>query len=236
MPWQTNDDIVKSIPSLKSLPSAAITLFREVANRQIGKGDAESTAVKIAWEVVKKRFKKEGDMWVARTESFIDVQYYTFDSSSSESFITRTENGTEVHNFVLSDLWPDNFGTAPKDESMLVDWASWVNEKQPEIDADHELFESAKKIFNGDIEQVSRMVSSKKGIAKAIGARVDKGRLLVSVAFDKRYSNHVDKVKGLSIEGAFSVNNLTKKYEKGKILGMTFAINKSPGNPRAVRV
>jgi hypothetical protein len=106
---------------------------------------------------------------------------------------------------------------------------------QPEADIDHELFEQAKSLHKGDIEKVSEMLRYKKGIAKAVSARLDKGRAIVSIAFDKRYSNHMSRVKGLSIEAAAETDTSTGKFRKGKLLGFTLAINDRPANPRAVR-
>lgn len=235
MTWLSNEDIIKSIPALSSLPSAAISVFRTVANRQLEKGDEESMALKIAWGVVKSKFKEEGGQWVARAGEFTETQFYTFDAEKSTSFITRSADGVELHNYVLTDMWPDGMGTSPTKE-LMDEWASWINRNQPEADVDHEFFNNALKAHGGDIEAIKRLVRSKKGIAKAVHARVDKGSLVVSLAFDKRYKNHIDSVKGLSIEAATIKDAGSEKFKGGEFLGFTLAVGKNPVNPRARRI
>jgi cation transport regulator ChaB len=235
MPWKTNEDLVKSVKSVKALPKPAISLFREVANRQLKKGDSEATALKIAWGVVKKRFKQVDGKWVAKTDAFREITYYEFSAKPAEEFITRSENGVDYHNYILTDIWADSAGTAPT-EDLIKKWASWINETQPEVDTDHELFERARRTYGDDVNKVSKIMQAKKGIARAMSAVVDKGRLIVSLAFDKRYKNYVDKIKGLSIEAAATRDKLTNKFVSGDLLGFTFAVNANPVNKRSVRV
>jgi cation transport regulator ChaB len=235
MPWDTNEALVRSVPSLKALPDAAISMFRDVANRQLAKGTPEAQAMQTAWGVVKTKFKKMGNQWVAKSDAFIQTQYYTFEAQPAESFITRSDEGDELHNYVLTDLWPDNAGTAPSEE-LLQEWAAWINGAQPEADVDHELFNTMTRIHGGDVEMVTRAMRAKRGIAKAVKAVIDKGRLIVSLLFDKRYKNHIPHVKGLSIEAAAVRDTLTNTFTKGSLLGFTLAVNKNPINPRSVRV
>lgn len=234
MAWATNDELLNSLPELAKLPGAAVSLFREVANRQLAKSETEAGAFKVAWGVVKNRFEQVNGEWVARTASFSTTEYFTFNATPAEGFVTRTENGVELHNYVLADVWPDNFGTAPTEE-LLGEWASWINQAQPEADTDHDIYEQAMRTYGDNPEKVKSMVRSKRGIAKAVKAVVDKGRLLVSLAFDKRYANHIDRVKGLSIEAAVVKNGLTSQFEKGELLGFTLAVNAKPANPRAIK-
>jgi hypothetical protein len=92
------------------------------------------------------------------------------------------------------------------------------------------------RINNGSIEAVARAMSFKKGIAKMFDAVVEAGKLVVKVLFDKRYEKHADKVKGMSLEGAFQFDQATKQWTDGTPLGATFATEGDPYNPRAVRV
>lgn len=233
--WSTNEEILRSIPALSALPPAAIAVFRSVANRQLEKGDDESMALKIAWGVVKGKFKEEGGKWTARSGAFVETTFFTFDAQPAESFITRSADGSEVHNYVLSDIWPDGMGTAPTKE-LLDEWASWINRHQPEADVDHELFNQAIKMYGHDKDRVKKMMDNKKGIAKAVSAVAANGKLMVSLVFDKRYKNHIDSIKGLSIE-ASTVRDAGSDTSKMKeLLGFTLAVGKSPVNPRARRI
>lgn len=222
------------MPDLSKMPATAQSMFKKVMKMQMDKGNSEATAMKVAWEYVKTKFKQDGDVWIARTGAFDDTQYYTFEAEPAEGFITRTKDGVEIHNYTLTDIWPDAFGTAPTPE-LLNEWASWINENQPEADTDHELYEKAKTMFGGDIDKVSAMLKSKKGFARAVKAQAINGKLTVSLAYDKRYANYMDRIKGLSIEAAAVKDTLTNKFKKGKLLGFTLALNHVPANPRAVR-
>jgi hypothetical protein len=222
--------------SMMALPKAAQTMFMNVMQRQMNKGDSQATAMKIAWSVVKSKFKQVDGVWVARDDAFVETQYYTFEAEPSESFITRSEDGSDIHNYVLTDVWEDAHGTSPTGE-LMQEWANWLNEAKPEGDVDHELFNKAISSFGPEsIEKVSKIVAAKKGIGKIVKAIVQEGQLLVSVAFDKRYANHVPKIKGLSIEAAAVKDGLTGKLKKGKLLGYSFMVNKNPSNARSRRI
>lgn len=235
MPWSDNESMMKSMPGLAKLPSAAVSMFRSVANQQLEKGVEESTAMKIAWGVVKRKFVQKDGVWVARTDAFTETKYYTFDATADTSFITRTADGVELHNYVLTDQWPDSFGTAPTVE-LMNEWASWINRNQPEADADHEIFTQATQMFGDDVERVKNFVRAKHGIAKAVKATVKDGKLMVALAFDKRYANHIDRVRGLSIEAAAVRDTISNTFKKGELLGFTLAMTQRPSNPRAVRI
>lgn len=236
MPWKDDKAILESIPSLKALPSPAVTMYRQAANMSLSRGNSEEASLKIAWAVVKNKFKKaENGNWVARAGAFNETTYYTFSAERAEEFVTRTETGHIIHNYVLTDLWPDLKGTSPTG-NLMSEWASWINEEQPEVDVDHQLFEKMKKQYGGNIELVGRAMKFKKGVAKAVSAFIDKGRLVVSLMFDKRYENHIDKFKGVSVEAAVERDALTNKWIKGKMFGFTLAQNMDPLNARAKRV
>jgi hypothetical protein len=221
--------------ALKALPKAAQDLFESVAHSQQAKGQSEASSLKVAWEIVKSRFVPSGDVWVARTDAFVDTEYFTFEAAPAESFITRTDAGQELHNYILSDVLPDDRGTKPTEE-LLGEWASYINEFQPEADTDHEIMLKAREMFNSDPEKVKSMVRSKKGIAKAVRAVMKNGQLIVSLAFDQRYTNHISKIKGLSVEAAVVRDKLTNTFKKGDLLGFTLAMNSRPINSRAIHV
>ena len=226
----------KELPAtIKALPSAAQSLFREVANSAIARGNSDEVSFQIAWTAVKRRFKKSGEEWVAKTEDFEDVVFYEFSTEPSEEFISRTDDGHIVHNYVLTDIHPDKLGTAPSEE-MLKEWADDLAKAQPEVDTDHSLWERAKQEFGGDVELVGKTMRGKRGIARITNAVVTAGKLVVSVLFDKRFERHIDKIKGMSVEAAIRKDRDSGRWTAGKLFGATFAINKNPVNPRAVAI
>lgn len=220
--------------SMKKLPVEAQNMFMKVAESQKAKGDI--IAEKIAWGIVKSKFSPlPNGTWVARADSFKTTKYFTFKATPAEQFIERTESGHLIQNYILTDLFPDNEGTAPTEE-MLNKWAAELNEHKPEVDTDHLLFEKMKEQYGGQVSLVQRAMRFKKGIAKTVKAFVEKGKLIVSLMFDKRYERFVERVKGLSVEAAVTVNDATGKWEDGQLFGYTLAIDKNPVNPRSTRV
>lgn len=56
MPYKKNKDLPKSITD--NLPKEAQTLFRTVFNSAYEQYDEEETAFKVAWSVVKTKYRK----------------------------------------------------------------------------------------------------------------------------------------------------------------------------------
>lgn len=220
--------------ALNNLPKNVVDFYNKTKERVAQVGSVVDESI-VAWEITKSRFVQTPEgVWVARTSDFQDTTYYTFELQKAEEFISRTEDGEELHNYVLTDIYPDGKGTKPT-ESLLHKWAAWINESAPEVDTDHSLFDLAKKQFGGQIELVKRALSAKKGIAKAVKAFVENGKLVVSLLFDKRYSNKMNLIRGLSIEAAVKKGE-DGVFEDGELFGFTFATNLDPVNPRAVRL
>ena len=232
MPYNINSSLPKVI---KALPVPAQSLYRTAFNKSYENNGSDSIASKVAWTVVKKRLKKQGTKWVGRAGAFESTQFYTFNTEKDGELVQRTD-GAVVQRYVLSDTLPDNFGTSATEE-LLQEWAGWINKEQPSIDTDHTLWESAIKEYRGDSKLVARAMKAKQGIARAISAVFEKGRLFVNVLFDKVIDNKViKKIRGLSIEAGVTTDELTKKWIKGDLMGFTFAVNRSPSNQRAVQV
>lgn len=240
MPYKSNSELPKEI---QALPAVAQTMFRAVFNKSIKLGHAEDKSFKIAWTSVKKRFEKKTDGgWVAKSSAFHPVTYYTFQAQKADEFVSRSEDGSTIHKYVLSDLFPDELGTRPSPELLEAFAEQAIG---LEIDTDHELWNQAltkmsetsallpKNKKSEDF--IEGVMSHKKGIAKIIDAVVDAGKLVVSILFDKRYNKFIDAIKGLSIEAGVETNEETKEWENGKLYGATFAVNADPINPRATR-
>lgn len=221
--------------SLQSFPEPAKNLFSLVARQQMEKGASEARAMKVAFNVTMGRFEEVNGQFVARSGAFKEVKLYAFKAERAADFVSRSESGNLVHTYVLSDIHPDKEGKAPS-LNLLQKFAKFINESTPEVDTNHELFNEMSRLQNSNIEAVSRAMQFKKGMAKMVDAVVDAGKLVVKVLFDKRYEKHVDSIKGMSLEGAFEYDELTRTWTDGVPLGATFATSGEPYNPRAVRV
>jgi len=149
----------------------------------------------------------------------------------SKKFIKKTMNGEEYISAILSDNLPDIEGLSIP-EGVLQRWADDINKNLPVGDIDHAEYDRVLSSGMTD-DQVKKYLSEKKGIAKAIKAVVQDGKLWIRALIDKRYKNLIEKAKGLSVE-AIITRDSNGHVIDGDFLGFTFGINHTPANPRAV--
>jgi hypothetical protein len=220
--------------SINILPTEARAYYNAVYEKSVAKGNDSLFAEQVAWDVVKSKFEKQGTEWVARNDAFVTTEFYTFNAEHAEEFVSRTDEGHLVQRYVLTDLLPDVFGTKPT-QQLMNKWAEWINTNTPEVDADHELWNAVIETHKGNTELIERAMRAKKGIARAINAVVERGKLIVNILFDKRYERYADTVKGLSVEAGITQKQ-GKTWVDGNIFGFTFAKNRNPANPRSVRI
>lgn len=64
MPFASNSELPKSVRD--SLPDAAQSVFRSVANKELEQGASEESAFAQAWTAVKNGWEKKGDKWVRK--------------------------------------------------------------------------------------------------------------------------------------------------------------------------
>lgn len=68
MPYDSNDDLPHSVRA--HLPPHAQDIFREAFNHAwveyAGDARGEEVPHRVAWAAVKKRYRKDGEMWVAK--------------------------------------------------------------------------------------------------------------------------------------------------------------------------
>ena len=91
-------------------------------------------------------------------------------------------------------------------------------------DVDHEKLNSLVQRYGNNYDAIVAELRKEKGIFKNIKAVFEKGKLWIQAVLDKRYKNHTEKFKGLSIE------SLAKRDDDGRLrnpkyLGFTFTNN-----------
>ena len=74
MPYKTNKELPKRVKD--NLPGGAQTIYRKAFNnaykqykdpsKRRGGADREETAHKVAWDAVKKVYKKSGNKWIKK--------------------------------------------------------------------------------------------------------------------------------------------------------------------------
>jgi len=222
---------VKDLPaSLKVLPIKAQQLFVSAFNSSLER-NSEDIARKVAWAVVKKKFKKVGGEWVAKG---LGLEFFTFtvDNSDEEIFIKKGSDGEFYLEAVLSTNTKDSQGKLFT-EGALTNYANQINSHGLSgfiTHQDWDMFKAMNKHLSEE-EFVKKARTERKGILKTVKAVYSKGKLWIKAQIDKRYLNHVRKFNKVSIE-ALVPSRFQKDgmYDGGYALGFALdnnAINKA---------
>lgn len=97
-PYKTNQDLPKSV---KGLPNEAQTLWRKTFNSVLADSGDEDKARKIAWYVVKKKYKKEKDKWVPKSAS-VGNQIFWLGNRKNRKYV-KTQVVMDVANKIDTD-------------------------------------------------------------------------------------------------------------------------------------
>lgn len=215
MPYKGADD--RNIPRhIRILPEGLRKLWVNVFNR-VFEERGEATAFIVANSIVKKRLSKTE--FVKR--SIVKLELVKEDGQ----FIKRSDDGEEYITFKLATTSLHKDGKQ-NSEKFLKRTADEINSGKLFVgDIDHEFYD---KIVNSTLsnDTIKNMLKNKKGIAKAIKAVYEKGKLWVKAFIDKRYKRLIEKSKGVSIEAI--VNEDEDGKMDGEMLGFTFNINTNP--------
>jgi cation transport regulator len=227
MPYKSNEDLPENI---QKLPSKAQTMFRQTFNTSLTKYD-EETAFKVAWSIVKSKFKKVGGKWVAKG---MGHGLFTFEMvNKSDSFIRKADDGEYYLEAVLSDTEPDLVGTRFT-EATLKDYAEQINKFGIGGFLTHQDWDDF-CMSNSHLDEqafVARARTERKGIFKKVKAIFHEGKLWIKALLDKRYINQAQKFNKVSIEALVPERFRTNgEFKGGYVLGVALA-NKAI-NPRA---
>lgn len=229
MPYSSIKELPKEV---KVLPHKAQVMFMKAFNSSYGRTNYDAVAFKVAWSIVKKRFKKVNGKWVAK--GFLP-DLYTFDlSMKGEEFVIKAEDGEYYLEGVLADIYPDSQGYAFTEEA-LKSFEEQINSGQIIGGITHDEYKNLIMKYSHlpTEEFIAKALSERKGILKTVKAIYEKGRLWIKALVDKRYLNHIKKFKKMSIE-AFIPKELQENgnYLGGKVLG--FALDNNAINRRAI--
>ena len=137
--------------------------------------------------------------------------------------IKRSADGEEFITAVLAtdDVNLDGKKFSPE---LLKSWADSINSGNTLVgDVDHQMWDRV-VAENLDPNTVKAIMKDKKGIAKAVKAVYEKGKLFVRLVFDKRYRRQIMNSKGLSLE-AYVDTREDGLVEGGDLFGFTFGVN-----------
>lgn len=219
MPY--TEDSSKLPSYVKNKPKEVIKKWVALFN-DIYEKEGEEAAYIVANSWLKRHLNSKAKL-VKR--SFIPLEQ----DKSGQTLIKRSADGEEYVSFVLNGLLPhgDNKRFS---ESMLRKWEQKINEGEIVIgDIDHEYYDKVAAVMTD--EQVKDALKQKPGIAKAVKAIYEKGRLWVKALIDKRYRKIIERSKGVSVEALCSFAD--DLAEDGDILGFSFNVNTDPADPEA---
>jgi len=226
MPYNSVKDLPPSVK--KVLPVSGQKLFLQVFNKEFAKTKGDETmSFRVAWGVVKKQFKKKGTKWVANSSDFVNPEFFEFELiPSGTEIVINDEDGELVMDAVLADTSKNKQGLHFGLEE-LKDIADQINMNGSTLpDISHmtwgEINKDYLQQFLSD-EELVNLMKKRKGVFKDIKALVKEGKLWIRAKLDKRYKNHVDKFKGVSIETVAKRNG--DKLINPLYMGFTFTDN-----------
>lgn len=225
------DELPKSV---RGLPEAVQKVYAETYNHIYkGKG-SKAKAHMIALQVVKKRLKHSEGKYVAMSDSFKPVEYYTFDLTAPEKQLIINATGNEITFegiLATTDSFQQDATTMRKfSEEALKNLADQINQfGSSHPDVDHETMKALVKQYGNNYEMIMNSLPKNKGIIKSIQAVYEKGKLWIKGVLDSRYKKVMKAVKGMSIEAiSEDVDLQSSTINKAKYLGFTFAVKSNP--------
>lgn len=159
-------------------------------------------------------------------------QSVKFELVKGPEFIKRSEDGEEYLTYVLATDEPHKDGKRYSKEALMA-LAEQISKNGIVADIDHELFDKL-QYSNYTVDQIKSILQGKPGIAKAVKAIYDQGKLYIRTIIDKRYRNVIEKAKGVSLEALMDTDG--DVWTGGDILGFTFNVNTEPAQYGVGRV
>ena len=212
------------------MPKPAQDYYKAVYEDSLARTGDSLLASKVAWNMVKMRLKFREDGTIEAMEiDFIDPKLISMPMEPvNEVLVQNSANGEIELDAVLATTERQRKDGGYYTEVELEQLAAQINAEGSSLpDIEHEVLENLKRQYNYNPELVANAIKrGEKGLFKTITATVRDGRLWIKAFLDKRYKNHVDKFKFLSIEA------LSKRAADGRLfdplyLGFTFT-----GNPQ----
>jgi hypothetical protein len=194
------------------------------------------------WTNLYTEYAKEGEAiglgvankWLSNYKPVV-VENFVF-SADKEQLTARSIGGVEYYDFLLADNRYDNYGTKYS-ETFLKELAEMINNGDiGDGDFNHDTLNKLIEAGYTKDSLKEKFKSLKQGVAKAIKAIYENGKLYLRTLIDPAYKERVQNAKGISIEGSFVREGDT--FVGGKILGFSIIDDpkKDIGNPRARRL
>ena len=214
------------------LPKEGKNFYNKVYLEALKASNNVAVAQTIAWKEVKKRLIPTDSGLVANSDSFKEAKVYSFQMKNEDTkIVMNSDTGEIIMEAVLASTDANNEGKSFTPEA-LEDINAQINIHGSTLpDVEHEKLQLLVKKHGRNQNAIINELKVEKGIFKSIKSMIRDGKLWIQAFLDKRYKNHVDKFKALSIE-AFAENDGNGKLERPKYLGFTFTNDPSIKNTR----
>ena len=220
------------IKTLMKLPKEARSMWEttyKAAEKQYG----EERAAKIAWASVKKKFKKVGDKWVARTDELIQYRTVRYKFQPDEVSVSRGENGGVTMTYVLGT--DKSIGGVSFSKIALKRMAEQINSEgvTGRIDTKHDLYKKLLETMSPEEaeEELQKIMSG----LKAVRAEVKDNKLVANVKMSDEVFEKAKGFKAASLEARFPEESLRAGVtDQARLMG--FVLTDSPADEDAVRV
>jgi len=224
MPYKSISELPDKIR--KVLPEAGQRTFLKAFNSSYARTENDATASRVAWDIVKKRFRRAGTQWVAMSADFEPPELFTFQiESSPQQIIVNAFNDDEIEiEGVLASTTPRKGDGKWFTEESLEALAEQINSNGSTLpDVEHAVMAALRDQFV-PADRLPRKVMEEKGMFNRIKAAVRDGKLWIKAWLDARYKEIINLYKFLSIEA------LAKPQDDGSLidpmyLGFTFTEN-----------
>jgi len=209
---------------IETMPESALKLFIEIYNLEKNAGLSDATSFEIAWLVIKKRFTLVEGFWVAMSKDFETPKLYSFNMNVEGGIVMNSETEELVLDAVLADTSMNSKGQYFSEEDLknISEQINTFGSTLPDVD--HEKLMELIRTHGADVDTIREQLKKSKGIFKTIQATLKKGKLWIQATLDKRYKNHTENFKGLSIE-ALGDKQVDGRVKDPQYMGFTFTNN-----------
>lgn len=204
------------------LPQEGKDFYNKTYVAALKKSGNLNVAQIIAWNEVKKRLVPGETGLIANSESFKEAKIYTFKMKEEDTkIVMNSETGELIMEAVLATTDKNTEGKSFTHQA-LEDINAQINMHGSTLpDVEHETLKMLVRKHGRNPDAIITDMKKEKGIFKSIKSIIRDGKLWIQAFLDKRYKNHVDKFKALSIE-AFADSDSAGKLENPKYVGFTF--------------
>ena len=228
MPYSSIDELPEFIKSV--LPVSAQKIFVKVFNKAYeDSGGDDVFAMKVAWAIIKKRYKKEGHKWVAKSKDFQMRHYVYYKFKPTKVYMKKNKDDYVYVEAILSSTNKDYHGQEVTYQA-LVNFSEQINKRKIKGKFDNHKITEMLMMKGYSMDKIQTILSKISPNIQLIQAYIDKNVLKGIIRLKKKYLPLLKKYNGISLE--FRVPDYLLRDNKiygGDIISFTFT--DKPANP-----